>query len=168
MEEAASHQRPTWDEYFLALTKTIGLRGTCNRGRAGCIIVKKKRILTTGYVGSPPEMAHCDEVGHWFKQTIHEDGSVTKHCIRTIHAEANAIAQAANSGVNVHAGTLYCKMEPCLDCTKLLISAGIKRVVCEMKYHAAKESREMLEEAGILLEVMQNSIEEYAGQKKLD
>ena len=168
IHEAASHHRPPWDEYFLELAKTVGTRGTCNRGRAGCIIVKNKRIMTTGYVGSPPGMAHCDDVGHWFKQTIHEDGSVTQHCIRTIHAEANAIAQAANSGVNIHSATLYCKMEPCLDCTKLLISAGIKRVVCEMKYHAAQESREMLEEAGILLEVMQDSIVEYAGQKKLD
>ena len=168
IEEAATHERPPWDEYFLELAKTVGTRGTCNRGRAGCIIVKNKRIMTTGYVGSPPQMAHCDEIGHWFKQTIHEDGSVTQHCIRTIHAEANAIAQAANSGVDIHGATLYCKMEPCLDCTKLLISAGIKRVVCEMRYHAAQESREMLEEAGVLLEVMQDSIEEYAGQKRLE
>tara|TARA_Y100000310_G_C20656036_1_gene802022 strand:+ start:1081 stop:2133 length:1053 start_codon:yes stop_codon:yes gene_type:complete len=165
--EAAEHSRPTWDEYFMELAKVIGKRGTCNRGRAGCIIVKDKRILSTGYVGSPPGMAHCDDLGHWFKQTIHEDQSVTQHCIRTVHAEANAIAQAANSGVNVHGSTLFCKMEPCLDCTKLMISAGIKRVVCEKRYHAAKESREMLEEAGVKLEVLQDTIEEYAGQKKL-
>ena len=168
LEEAASHERPSWDEYFLELAKMVGKRGTCSRGRAGCVIVKQKRIMTTGYVGSPPHMAHCDDVGHWFKQTIHEDGEITQHCIRTVHAEANAIAQAAKYGITIDGGTLYCKMEPCLDCTKLAISAGIQRVVCEKRYHAAKESREMFEEAGVRLDVLHDSIEEYAGQKKLD
>ncbi|MBI2140710.1 cytidine/deoxycytidylate deaminase family protein [Candidatus Woesearchaeota archaeon] len=167
LEEAASFERPPWDRYFLDLAMMVGMRGTCNRGRAGCVIVKEKRIMTTGYVGSPPGLAHCDDIGHWFKQTIHEDGSITQHCIRTVHAEANAIAQAAKYGIDIDGGTLYCKMEPCLDCTKLLISSGIKKVVCEKRYHAAKESREMLDEAGVKLEVLQDTIEEYAGQRKL-
>ena len=164
IEEMANFRRPSWDEYFIEMMKVVGKRGTCDRGRSGCVIVKNKRVMCTGYVGSPVGLAHCDEVGHWFKKTIHEDGSITQHCIRTVHAEANAIAQAARTGINIDGATLYCKMEPCLDCTKLLISAGIKRVVCEKRYHAAKESREMLQEAGIQLEVVEDSVEKYEGQ----
>lgn len=165
IEAAAAYTRPTWDEYFIELMKVIGTRGTCNRGRSGCVIVKDKRVVATGYVGAPAGLAHCDEVGHWFKKTIHEDGNITQHCIRTVHAEANAIAQAAKYGINIDGATLYCKMEPCLDCTKLLISAGIKRVVCDKRYQAAKESREMLEEAGIKLDVIHDELESYV---KLD
>lgn len=161
---AASFKRHSWDEYFMEIMRIVGSRGTCSRGRSGCVIVRDKRILTTGYVGSPPGLAHCDEVGHWFREYVHDDGSVTKHCIRTVHAEANAIAQAAKMGISVEGATLYCKMEPCLDCTKLLISSGIKRIVCEKKYHAAKESEEMLEEAGVKLEVLNNEVEEYPNQ----
>ena len=81
-----------------------------------------------------------------------------------MHAEANAIAQSAKMGISIEGATIYCKMEPCIDCTKLLISAGIKRVVCEKKYHATKESREMLEEAGIDLQVLYDETEKYEGQ----
>ena len=123
--------------------------------------MKDKRIIATGYVGAPPKLAHCDDVGHWFKKTIHEDGSITQHCIRTVHAEANAIAQAAKYGISIDGATLYCKIEPCLDCTKLLISAGIKRVVCENRYQAAKEAREMLEEAGVNVESLNEKVELY-------
>lgn len=165
LENAVSYIRPSWDEYFMELALTVGKRGTCNRGRSGAIVVKDKRVVTTGYVGSPAGLAHCDEVGHWFKRTIHEDGSVTQHCIRTVHAEANAIAQAARHGISIEGGTLYCNMEPCIDCTKLLISSGIKRVVCNKRYQAAKESREMLEEAGVKLEVLNDELESYAEQK---
>ncbi len=161
LEKEAFHVRPDWDRYFMELVRSVGERGTCNRGRAGCLIVKDKRIIATGYVGAPPKLAHCDDVGHWFKKTIHEDGSITQHCIRTVHAEANAIAQAAKYGISIDGATLYCKIEPCLDCTKLLISAGIKRVVCENRYQAAKEAREMLEEAGVNVESLNEKVELY-------
>jgi len=164
-ELSLMHKRPSWDEYFNQLRDIVGKRGTCDRGRSGCVIVKDKRVISTGYVGSPPGMAHCDELGHWFKRVIHEDGKITQHCIRTVHAEANAIAQAARHGTPLDGATLYCTMEPCIDCTKLLISAGIKRVVCWKKYHAAEETREMLEEAGVKLEVINEEFEEYLGQK---
>ncbi len=165
IEEISSFTRPSWDEYFIELAGVIGKRGTCDRGRAGCILVKDKRVMSTGYAGAPPKLAHCDEIGHWFKKTIHEDGTITQHCIRTVHAEANAIAQAAKYGINIEGATLYCKMEPCLDCTKLLISSGIKKIVCEKRYHAARESREMLNEAEVKIEVINDSVEEYAEQK---
>jgi dCMP deaminase len=164
LEKEAQHIRPDWDRYFMDLVSSVGKRGTCNRGRAGCLVVKDKRIIATGYVGAPPKLAHCDDVGHWFKKTIHEDGSVTQHCIRTVHAEANAIAQAAKYGIAIDGATLYCKIEPCLDCTKLLISAGIKRVVCENRYHAAKEAREMLEEAGVEVESLNEKVELYGSK----
>ena len=163
--ELAIHVRPTWDEYFTDMSNIVGKRGTCDRGRSGAVLVKDKRVISTGYVGSPPNLAHCDEVGHWFKKTIHDDGNITQHCIRTVHAEANAVAQAAKHGISTEGTTLYCKMEPCLDCTKLLISSGIKRIVCEKMYHGAQESREMFEEAGIKLEVLQKELEHYEGQK---
>lgn len=164
IQELASFKRPSWDEYFISLINTVGTRGTCNRGRSGCIIVKNKRIITTGYVGSPPGLAHCDEVGHWFKEMVHEDGSISKHCVRTTHAEANAIAQAARYGIGLDGSTLFCKMTPCRDCTKLILSSGIKRVVAEKKYHSAKDSEEMFEEAGITLEVIHDEVEQYEGQ----
>lgn len=91
--------RPTRDEYFMEVARTVAKRATCDRGRSGCVIAKNKQILCTGYVGSPPGLPHCDEVGHQFKQMTHEDGSVTNHCVRTVHAEQNAISQAAKLGV---------------------------------------------------------------------
>ncbi|MFH1290255.1 MAG: cell division protein DedD, partial [Nanoarchaeota archaeon] len=78
------NKRPSWDEYFMNVAHSVRERATCDRGRAGCVIVKDKRILTTGYVGSPAGLAHCDEAGHIIKELKHEDGSITKHCLRTI------------------------------------------------------------------------------------
>ena len=102
--------RPTWDEYFIELTRTVASRSTCDRGRSGCVIVKQKHILCTGYVGSSPGMPHCDEAGHLLRKVIDEDGQVRQHCMRTIHAEENAINQAARFGISLEGATLYCKM----------------------------------------------------------
>lgn len=157
--------RPCWDEYFLEITKTIATRATCDRGRSGCIIVKNKRILTTGYVGSPDGTKHCDEVGHLMKEVINEDGTRSKHCVRTTHAEQNAIVQAARYGIPIEDSTLYCKMEPCHVCAKIIINAGIKRVVCEKRYHAAQLTRKLFKEAGVKLEVFCDETEKYEGQK---
>jgi len=109
-------------------------------------------------------LPHCDEIGHQFKQTTHEDGKVTNHCVRTVHAEQNAICQAAKIGVAIDGATLYCKMTPCRTCAMLIISSGIKRVVAEKKYHAGAESEVMFKEAGIQLEYFDDSIEQYENQ----
>jgi dCMP deaminase len=93
--------RPTRDEYFMEVAKTIGKRATCDRGRSGCVIAKNNQIVVTGYVGSPPGMPHCDDEGHQIKHLTHEDGTVTTHCMRTIHAEQNAICQAAKLGAQL-------------------------------------------------------------------
>ena len=84
----------SWDEYFMEIANTVAKRATCDRGRSGCVIAKDKQLLVTGYVGSPIGMPHCDDVGHQMRKTIHEDGSITNHCVRTVHAEQNAIIQA--------------------------------------------------------------------------
>ncbi|MEN7981840.1 MAG: cytidine/deoxycytidylate deaminase family protein [Nanoarchaeota archaeon] len=156
--------RPTWDEYFMEIAKTIAKRATCDRGRSGCVIARDKQLLVTGYVGSPKGLPHCDDVGHQFKKTIHEDRHITNHCVRTIHAEQNAICQAAKLGVSINEATLYCKMTPCRVCAMLIINSGIKRVVCEKKYHAGAESEEMFKQAGIQIEFFDEKIEQYKNQ----
>ena len=156
--------RPSWDEYFIDMMDTVATRATCDRGKSGCIIVKDKRIISTGYVGSPPGLPHCDEVGHLMKQVIEDDGTTRQHCMRTIHAEQNAICQAAKHGISLEGSTLYCKMEPCRVCAMLIISCGIKKVVAKSQYHAAQETREMFKQAGIEMVVLGESIEQYANQ----
>jgi dCMP deaminase len=156
--------RPSWDQYFIELVDKVAERATCDRGKSGCVITKDKRILCTGYVGSPPGLPHCDDVGHLFKKVINEDGTVSQHCVRTIHAEQNAIAQAARYGIALEGTTLYCTMEPCRVCAMLIISVGVKRVVAKRKYHAAQETREIFKEAGIELTVMEDVVESYPNQ----
>lgn len=156
------YQRPSWDEYFMSIAQVVGTRATCDRGRSGCVIVKDKHILTTGYVGSPPGIAHCDEVGHEMHTVINEDGTESKHCIRTTHAEQNAIVQAARMGVSLLGATLYCKMTPCYVCAKLIITAGITRVVAEKEYHGGIKSKPLFEQAGVKFELLNNEMETYS------
>jgi len=164
LPKAPLHTRPSWDEYFLKLADTVASRATCDRGRSGCVIVKDRQILVTGYVGSPRGLPHCDEVGHLMKKMIHEDGTVTQHCVRTVHAEQNAITQAARRGIALEGSTLYCRMTPCRTCAMLIINCGIERVVCERKYHAGAESEAMFKEAGVKLEFIHNEIQQYEQQ----
>jgi len=156
--------RPSWDEYFVKLSQIVAERATCDRGKSGCVIVKDKRILSTGYVGSPPGMPHCDEAGHLMKKVFDEDGNVSLHCARTIHAEQNAIMQAAKFGTSVEGATIYLKMEPCRTCAMMIISSGIKKVVCERKYHAGQETRDLFKDAGVELTVLKDEVEEYDKQ----
>jgi len=158
------YERPSWDKYFMEIADTVAKRATCDRGRSGCVIVKDKQILVTGYVGSPRGLPHCDDVGHQLKQTVHEDGHVTTHCVRTVHAEQNAITQAARLGIKLEGSTLYCRMTPCRTCAMLIINCGIMRVVCEKKYHASAESEEMFKTAGIELEYFSEDVMQYDKQ----
>ena len=158
--EIADH-RPSWDEYFIDLMLAVGSRATCNRGKCGCIVVKDKRLITTGYVGAPPGFPHCDEVGHLIKKVIDEDGEIKEHCVRTIHAEQNAICQAARHGIALEGATLYCRMEPCRVCAMLIVSVGIRKVVALRRYKAGAESREILNTAGVSLVVVQDETEQY-------
>jgi len=160
----AKYKRPSWDEYFMEVARTVAKRATCDRGRSGCVIVRDKRILCTGYVGSPVGVDHCDDVGHEMLETYNNKGEKSQHCIRTSHAEQNALAQAARFGISIDGATLYCKMEPCYICAKMIINAGIKRVVAEMRYHAAERTREVFKKAGVQLDVLNDEIEQYEKQ----
>jgi dCMP deaminase len=147
--------RPSWDEYFMELVDTIGHRATCNRGRSGCVIVKDKRILTTGYVGSPIGAKHCDEVGHEMHKVINEEGVESMHCIRTIHAEQNALIQASRVGIALEGSTLYCTMTPCYVCAKLIINAGIKRVVAKADGESVNQSKKIFRETKVKLDILE-------------
>lgn len=159
-----TYRRPSWDEYFMELANTASKRATCDRGRSGCVIVKDRQLLVTGYVGSPAGLPHCDEVGHLFRQSINPDGTVSNHCVRTVHAEQNAICQAARRGIALDGATLYCRMTPCRTCAMLIINCGIKRVVCERKYHAGAESEDLFRQAGVQLEFFHDEVQQYANQ----
>jgi dCMP deaminase len=164
MEMKEPYRRPSWDEYFMEVCDAISKRATCDRGRSGCVIAKNNQILVTGYVGAPAGLPHCDEAGHQLKQMIHEDGSVTTHCVRTVHAEQNALCQAAKRGIAVEGATLYCRMTPCRTCAMLIINCGIERVVCQRRYHDAADSESMFAVAGIRLEYVYNETQEYDRQ----
>lgn len=164
-ETKPKHVRPTWDEYFINIAKAVGARATCDRGRTACIIVKNKHIIATGYVGAPSGCLSCDDIGHEMNTVIHEDGSQSRHCIRTNHNEQNAIAQAAKMGVSTDGATLYCMMTPCYTCAKLIINAGIKRVVSEKDYHAGARSKEIFKEAGVAYELLNEEVVKYSDTK---
>ncbi len=164
MRDTSKDKRPSWDEYFIEMADAVSKRATCDRGRSGCVIVRNRQMLVTGYVGSPKGLPHCDEVGHLFKKVKHENGEVTQHCVRTVHAEQNAICQAAKLGIALEGSTLYCRMTPCRTCAMLIINCGIERVVCEKRYHSATESEEMFKEVGIKLDYFSEDIEQYEGQ----
>lgn len=155
------YKRPTWDEYFLEVMAAIAKRATCGRIRLGCVVAKDRQVLSTGYNGSAAGMPHCDEVGHLIKKTVHEDGHVSEHCVRTVHAEMNAMINAAKRGIALDGGTLYCGMTPCRTCAMSIINAGIKRVVCLRKYHESEESERILRDAGIQLEFIEDRVQEY-------
>lgn len=153
--------RPSRDDYFMEISRTVAKRATCDRWRAGCVIAKDKQILCTGYVWSPVGLPHCDDVGHKMKWVTHEDGHTSNHCMRTIHAEQNAICQAAKIWIPLDWATLYCNMTPCRACAMMIINCGIKRVVCKNKYHDGAESEEMFEQAGVLLSFFDDTVEDY-------
>lgn len=156
--------RPSWDDYFMEICEAVSKRATCDRGRSGCVIAKNKQMLVTGYVGSPKGLEHCDEVGHLMKSVTHEDGSTSQHCVRTVHAEQNAICQAARMGIALDGATLYCRMTPCRTCAMMIINCGITRVVCQRKYHQGGESEAMFKQAGVTLEYIVNEVQQYDNQ----
>ena len=158
------YTRPTWDEYFMEVCEAISKRATCDRGRSGCVIAKGKQILVTGYVGAPTGLPHCDDTGHLFKKMLHDDGSVTTHCVRTVHAEQNAICQAAKLGISINGSTLYCRMTPCRACAMMIINCGIVRIVCQRRYHDSPDSEAMFEKAGIKLEYVFDEVQRYKEQ----
>jgi dCMP deaminase len=133
--------RPGWDEYFMTIAHQVATRATCPRASVGAVLVREHRILTTGYNGAPRGVAHCTEAG-----CIMRDN----HCVRTTHAEANAIVQGALHGVSLEGATAYCTHQPCANCSKLLISAGVVKIVYDRPY-PDEVAQELLAEAGVAL-----------------
>jgi len=121
--------RQSWNEYFLMLARHVSTRATCDRLNAGCVLVRDKRILATGYNGSLPGADHCDDVGHLM---------MNDHCVATIHAEANAVANAARAGVGTMGASAYVTATPCWNCIKILVAAGIKTIFFELTYPNAQ------------------------------
>ena len=119
-------KRPSWDEYFLKLAMLTSERATCPRMHCGCVLVKNKNVIATGYNGSIPGDDHCDDAGCII---------VDNHCVRTVHAEMNALAQAAKHGNRLEGATAYITNMPCTTCAKALIAAGITRIVIFSEYH---------------------------------
>lgn len=134
--------RPDWDSYFMKIAFAVSERSTCDRAFVGCVLVNDKQILTTGFNGSPAGQEHCDSAGHLL---------VDGHCIRTIHAETNSIIQAALHGISTKNATCYVTHLPCVNCTKALINAGIKRIVYSVAYRNDDNAQKFLNAANIEL-----------------
>ncbi|MCQ2362809.1 MAG: cytidine/deoxycytidylate deaminase family protein [Acidaminococcaceae bacterium] len=146
-------QRPTWDEYFMEMAQVAAKRSTCLRRSVGAVIVKNKQILASGYNGTPMGLPHCEEVGCLREQLKVPSGKCHELC-RGVHAEQNAITQAAYHGVSVRGGTIYVTHQPCVVCTKMLINAGIERVVYANPY-PDKLAQEMMGQSRMKIEVFE-------------
>jgi dCMP deaminase len=148
---AASKERPSWDAYFMDIVQVIASRAACLRRSVGAILVKDRRILATGYNGPPMGMKHCDELGGCLREKLNVPSGERHELCRALHAEQNAIIHAARHGVSTQGSILYCTNTPCAVCAKMLINAGVERVVYADGYPDAM-AEEMLAEAGITLQ----------------
>lgn len=145
-------KRPSWDEYFMEIARLVASRSTCLRRQVGAVMVKDKNILATGYNGTPSGIRHCSEVG-CLRQEMNVPSGERHELCRGLHAEQNAIIQAAKHGVNIDGATLYCTHSPCIICSKMLINSGVKRIVCYDGYPDPL-AKAMLDEAQLIVETM--------------
>ncbi|ABR46570.1 CMP/dCMP deaminase, zinc-binding [Alkaliphilus metalliredigens QYMF] len=142
--------RPSWDQYFMEMAEVVKTRSTCMRRQVGAVVVKDKRVLSSGYNGAPSGIEHCEKTGCLREQLGVPSGERHELC-RGLHAEQNAIIQAAYHGVEIQGTTLYVTLQPCVLCAKMLINAGVKRLVFKGQY-PDDLSEKMLTEAGIEME----------------
>ncbi len=145
--------RPSWDDYFMEIAEVVKSRSTCLRRKVGAVIIKDNRILSTGYNGAPKGIQHCGAAG-CLRERLNVPSGQRHELCRGLHAEQNAVIQAAVFGVAVEGGTLYTTLSPCILCTKMIINAGIRRIVLREDYNDAL-SLEMLAESGIEVEKME-------------
>ncbi|VEN75216.1 Cytidine deaminase [Candidatus Desulfarcum epimagneticum] len=143
-------QRPSWDKYFMDIAGLVALRSTCMRRSVGAVIVKERRILSTGYNGAPTNISHCEKEGCLREKMGVPSGERHELC-RGLHAEQNAIIQAAYHGISIRGAELFCTTLPCFICAKMIINAGILRV-CHSRGYPDDMSAGMLGEAGVELE----------------
>jgi dCMP deaminase len=127
-------ERPSWDQYFMTITRQVAERSTCLRAKVGAIIVRERSILATGYNGSPAGLPHCTEVGCLIYESHTPDGDLEQNCYRTIHAEMNAITQAAKNGSAISDADVYVTHTPCIHCMKVLINTGVRTVYYDRPY----------------------------------
>lgn len=146
--------RKSWDEYFMEIAEIVKTRSTCLRRQVGAVIVKENRIITTGYNGAPSGLKHCTEIGGCERARLNIPSGQRHELCRALHAEQNAIIQAAKVGVSTEGTTIYITLQPCVICAKMLVNAGIKRIVFKGEYPDAL-SKAILEEAEIELVVME-------------
>lgn len=139
--------RPSWDEYFMTIVRDVATRSTCRRRKVGAILVKDKRIIATGYNGGPTGLAHCLEIGCLREQLGIPSGQQHELC-RGVHAEQNAIIQAARYGVHTDGSVLYCTTQPCVQCTKMLLNAGVTEIIFSEGYPDGL-ALQLLQESGI-------------------
>jgi len=139
--------RPDWDTYFMEMARLAGRRSTCLRRQVGAVVVKDKRVLATGYNGVPSNISHCDVVG-CLREKLNVPSGERHELCRGLHAEQNAIIQAALHGVPIRGATLYCTNLPCIICAKMIINAGIGKIYY-LDGYADELTREMLLEAGV-------------------
>ncbi len=152
----SSRQRPSWDEYFMGIARLASTRSTCLRRQVGAVIVKDKKILATGYNGAPSGLTHCLDIGCLREELGIPSGERHELC-RATHAEQNAIVQAATFGVSIKDSIIYSTAHPCILCSKLLINAGIKKIIIEDSY-PDEMSRKMLDEAGVRIQTLKKSV----------
>ena len=134
MSDAPTRERPSWQQYFMTITRQVAERSTCNRAKVGAVIVRDKNILATGYNGSPAGLPHCTDVGCLVYASRTPTGETEENCFRTIHAEINAIAQAAKNGASIRDADIYITHTPCIHCLKVLVNTGIRRIYYEHEY----------------------------------
>lgn len=140
-------ERPSWDSYFMQIAQVAASRSTCLRRQVGAVIVKDKQILSTGYNGSPTGLRHCGEIGCLRQSLGIPPGERTEIC-RAVHAEQNALLQAAKHGVAIEGADMYTTVQPCVLCTKMIINAGIRRVIYTIPYPDLM-AMEMAKESGL-------------------
>ncbi|MFA5871700.1 MAG: deaminase [Parcubacteria group bacterium] len=138
----AAFKRPSWDAYFMALAKMAASRSTCLSRPAGCVIIRDKQVLSTGFNGSMPGVPHCSDEGICYRRSIQAADAGKYDFCRSIHAEANAVALAARSGISLEGATAYFTLFPCYVCTKLLVRAGIREIVYEIGYDSKNAERD--------------------------
>ena len=143
--------RPSWDEYFMEMAELTAKRSTCMRRNVGAVIVKDKRAIATGYNGAPMGIAHCEEKGDCLRQQLGVPSGQRHELCRALHAEQNAIIQAASMGHAIEGGTIYITHQPCVICAKMIVNAGIKRIVVKEGY-PDELAVEILDEAGLKVE----------------
>jgi dCMP deaminase len=145
-----AEKRLGWHEYFMSVAHLISRRATCTRGHIGAVIVRDHSILSTGYNGAPSGLPHCNETNCRIYRSTHPDGTVEENCVNTIHAEINAIAQAAKHGVCISDSDIYITASPCIHCLKVLINVGIKTIYYDKPYKI-EHIAELLRLSGIRL-----------------